>query len=459
MDLVVNHTSDEHAWFVESRSSRESEKRDYYIWRNAVDGHAPCNWGSSFGGSAWEWDETTGMYYLHCFSKKQPDLNWKNPKVRQEVYDIMRFWCDKGIDGFRMDVINMISKPDEFLDGPADASGYCGLEQVQHGPHTHEYLQEMNSQVLSKYDIMSVGECGGVTVEEAKQFANADGSELGMVFQFEHVCLDENEHGKWCDDPISIPALKANLTKWQEQLHEVAWNSLYFNNHDQPRVVSRLGDNSPESAKAIATALYMMQGTPYLYQGEELGMTNGAFGGIENYNDIESRGAYQTLTAAGLSKEEAMRVIAYKSRDNARTPMQWSDEPNAGFTTGTPWLKVNPNYTTINARAELADDDSVFRYYQKLIALRRESEWKEIVVYGSYELLEPDDEQVFAYVRTYERKSLLIVSNLSAGRADFTLPPGMVSRGQNAILGTKGIEKLEGQLHLDAWSAGVWVVS
>jgi oligo-1,6-glucosidase len=279
-----------------------------------------------------------------------------------------------------------------------------------------------------------------------------------MVFQFEHVCLDENEHGKWCDDPIPLPALKANLSKWQEQLYDRAWNSLYFNNHDQPRVVSRLGDDSPASAKAIATALYMMQGTPYLYQGEELGMTNCAFGGIENYNDIESRGAYRTLKAAGVSEEEAMRVIAYKSRDNARTPMQWSDEPNAGFTTGTPWLRVNPNYKTINAKAELADDASVFRYYQNLIALRRHSLWKEIVVYGSYRLLAPEDEQIFAYIRTYEGKSLLVVSNLSAERAAFRVPEEIDCQGQKIILGSAGVEKLERELVLEPWGAGIWEV-
>jgi oligo-1,6-glucosidase len=306
---------------------------------------------------------------------------------------------------------------------------------------------------------MSVGECGGVNVEEAKQFANADGSELGMVFQFEHVNLGGNEYGKWCTDPIPLPELKANLSKWQKELHEVAWNSLYFNNHDQPRVVSRLGDDSPASAKAIATAIYMMQGTPYLYQGEELGMTNCPFGGIESYNDIESIGAYRMLTGAGMDEDEAMRIIAYKSRDNARTPMQWSAEPNGGFTDGTPWLMVNPNYKTINAKAELSDDDSVFRFYQKLIALRRDSDWKDIVVYGSYELLAPEDEQIFAYLREYEGRRLLVVSNLSAKPAVFTLPDDMQFEGWKVILGTKGIEKSEGELRLDGWGAGVWEVS
>ena len=350
MDLVVNHTSDEHAWFVESRSSKENDKRDYYIWREAKDGKEPNNWGSCFSGSAWQWDETTQMYYLHCFSKKQPDLNWDNPKVRDEVFNMMTWWCEKGIDGFRMDVISMISKPDGLPDAPvAEGALYADSMVTCNGPHVHEYLQEMNQRVLSKYDIMTVGECAGVTIEHAKKYANAEGTELNMVFQFEHVGLDAGLENKWHKDKIKLPELKENLTKWQKELDQVAWNSIFFCNHDQPRVVSRLGDDSPESAKCIATMLHLMQGTPYVYQGEELGMTNCPFGLIENYRDIESINAYYELTEAGLRQpEELLSCIAYKGRDNARTPMQWNDQENAGFTTGTPWIMVNPNYKEIN---------------------------------------------------------------------------------------------------------------
>ncbi len=424
MDLVVNHTSDEHAWFMESRSSKENDKRDYYIWREGKDGKEPNNWGSSFSGSAWEWDETTQMYYLHCFAKKQPDLNWDNPAVRDEVFRMMTWWCDKGIDGFRMDVISMISKPEGLPDGVRPQGAlYADYSVTCNGPHVHEYLQEMNKKVLSKYDIMTVGECAGVTIEEAKKYANSEGTELNMVFQFEHVGLDGGSVNKWCTDKISIPALKENLTKWQKKLAEVAWNSIYFCNHDQPRVVSRLGDNSPVSAKCIATMLHMMQGTPYVYQGEELGMTNCPFGPIENYRDIESINAYHELTEAGLRKpEELLECIAYKSRDNARTPMQWDDSENAGFTTGKPWIMVNPNYKEINAAKELADPDSVFYYYQKLIQLRRDSKWSEMIVYGDYDLLLPEDEAVFAYTRTLGSRKLLVLCNLSDRERTFTLP-------------------------------------
>ena len=271
MDLVVNHTSDEHPWFIESRSSKENPKRDYYIWREPVDGHEPNNWGSAFSGSAWEWDEKTQMYYLHCFSKKQPDLNWENPKVRDDVFAMMDWWCQKGIDGFRMDVISMISKKEGLPDVPTDGGlyGNC-MYGTCNGPHVHEYLQEMNQKVLSKYDLMTVGECAGVTIEEAKKYANAEGTELNMVFQFEHTSLDSGTMDKWCKKPIPLKELKENLSKWETELEGKAWNSLYFCNHDQPRIVSRLGDDSPLSAKCIATVLHMMQGTPYVYQGEEL---------------------------------------------------------------------------------------------------------------------------------------------------------------------------------------------
>lgn len=461
MDLVVNHTSDEHEWFVESRSSRDNDKRDYYIWREAVDGHAPNNWGSCFSGPAWEWDETTQMYYLHCFSKKQPDLNWENPKVRDAVFDMMTWWCDKGIDGFRMDVISMISKYEGLPDVPVKEGALYGesFEGTCNGPHVHEYLQEMNRRVLSKYDIMTVGETAGVDIENAKKYANSDGTELNMVFQFEHVNLDAGVANKWCLDRFNLPELKANLSKWQYELDEVAWNSLFFCNHDQPRIVSRLGDNSPASAKCIATALHMMQGTPYVYQGEELGMTNCPFGPIENYRDLESIGAYYEFTNAGLRQpEELLECIAYKSRDNARTPMQWDDSPNAGFTTGEPWIMVNPNYTTINAKAELADPDSVFHYYQKLIALRRVSQWKDVIVYGKYALLAPEDEHIFAYTREKDGVKLLVLCNLSAEAQSFTVPEEVSWNTSELLISNLSDAALERETVLIPWQASVWAI-
>ena len=460
MDLVVNHTSDEHPWFIESRSSKENPKRDYYIWRDAVDGHEPNNWGSAFSGSAWEWDEKTQMYYLHCFSKKQPDLNWENPKVRDDVFAMMDWWCRKGIDGFRMDVISMISKKDGLPDVPTDGGlyGNC-MYGTCNGPHVHEYLQEMNQRVLSKYDLMTVGECAGVTIEEAKKYANAEGTELNMVFQFEHTSLDSGTMDKWCKKPIPLQELKANLSKWENELEGKAWNSLYFCNHDQPRIVSRLGDDSPLSAKCIATVLHMMQGTPYVYQGEELGMTNCPFGSIENYRDLESINAYHELTEAGLRQpEELLECIAYKSRDNARTPMQWNSSKNGGFTEGTPWIMVNPNYKEINAEQEMADPDSVFHYYQHLIALRRSSSWSDIIVYGHYELLAPENPQVFAYTREYEGRKLLVICNLSSEKVSFEIPDSVSWTQADRLIGNYEHQELSRKTELRPWEAEVWAV-
>ncbi len=463
MDLVVNHTSDEHPWFVESRSSRDNPKRDYYIWREPVNGREPNNWGSVFSGSAWEWDEGTGMYYLHCFSKKQPDLNWENPKVRDEVYDMMAWWCEKGVDGFRMDVISMISKPDGLPDAPQEPGAVYGAAMQDgcccNGPRVHEYLREMNRRVLSHYDLMTVGETAQVNVQEAKRYAASDGSELNMVFSFEHVELDARPDGKWYLDRISLPAFKENMRKWQDELDEVAWNSLFLCNHDQPRVVSRLGDESPESAKCIATMLHLHQGTPYVYQGEELGMTNCPFGGIENYRDVETLNAYRELTEAGLREpEELLRCIAYKSRDNARTPMQWDDTKNAGFSDGTPWIMVNPNYTRINAAAQRKDPDSVFHYYKRLIALRRGGKWAGAVVYGKYRLLAPEDEAIYAYTRTWEDVTLLVVCNLSAGQAGFAVPAGLVRTDAEVVIANMEPPVLTDKLSLKPWQAVVWAV-
>ena len=424
MDLVVNHTSDEHRWFVESRSSKDNEYRDYYIWREGKgENMPPNNWGSCFGGSAWEYDQKSDMYYLHLFSKKQPDLNWDNPEVRRNVFEMMTWWCEKGIDGFRMDVISMISKTKEMPDGEinglyGDYGPYC-----VHGPNVHKYLREMNEKVLSKFDIMTVGETAGVTTELAKQYAGEEAHELNMVFQFEHVEGD-GKYGKWTDEQIPLATLKKTLSRWQNDLYGKAWNSLFWNNHDQPRAVSRFGDDRPQyrevSAKMLATCLHMMQGSPYIYQGEELGMTNYPFQSPDDFRDIESINAYKEWCESGrLPHETFWPCMTFKSRDNARTPMQWDDSPQAGFTDGTPWIPVNPNYREINAKAETANPASVFHYYKKLIALRKQNP---IMVYGKYELLLEESEELFVYTRTLEQEKLLVVCNFTDKETPFTIP-------------------------------------
>ena len=422
MDLVVNHTSDEHPWFIESRSSAESPYRDYYIWREGKDGNPPNNWGASFRGSAWERCEETGMYYLHTFSKKQPDLNWENETVRGEVYDLMRFWLDKGIDGFRMDVINYISKTPEMPDGPMMNRLYGNFRPYcLNGPRVHEFLQEMNREVLSHYDVMTVGETPGVSVEQAQRYTGPDEHELNMVFQFAHVNLDYDENGKWTLKRVPLDGLRRVLSEWQTGLHGKGWNSLYLNNHDQPRMVSRFGDDSTEalrsaSAKMLGVLMHMMQGTPYVYQGEELGMTNVAFPDISDYRDIDTLNAWNEMTGElGVSPEHMMACIHRRSRDNARTPMQWSAAPNAGFTTGTPWIGVNPNYETINAEAQENDPDSVLCFYRRLIALRRKLP---IITEGDYALLLADHPQIFAYQRSWQGQRLYVICSFSAQTFD-----------------------------------------
>ena len=436
MDLVVNHSSDEHRWFVESRSSRDNPYRDYYIWREGRDGGAPNNWGSCFGGSAWEYDERTGMYYLHLFSRKQPDLNWDNPTVRDEVFQMMDWWLRKGIDGFRMDVISLISKPAGLPDGVPGPNGYGSFELAANGPHVHEYLREMNRRVLSRYDLLTVGECAGATLEETKAYASLDDSELSMVFHFEHMEADfDPVYGRYAMQHKDLPRLKATLARWQRELDGVAWNSLYWDNHDQPRVVSRYGSEKEEyrelSAKMLATCLHMMQGTPYVYQGEELGMTNYPWTAISQINDIEALGNYRALHDRGLmSEEEGVAMMRQRSRDNARTPMQWDAGPEAGFTAGTPWLPVNPNHSFINAAEQLAREDSVFHYYQKLIALRKELD---VMVYGHFALLLPEDEELFVYTRTLGEDGLLVLCNFSENGRQIDIPPEF--EGAEALIG------------------------
>lgn len=423
MDLVVNHTSDEHRWFIESKSSKNNPYRDYYIWKDGKNGKEPNNWGSCFGGSAWQYDKTTDMYYLHLFSKKQPDLNWDNPKVRDEIFSMMAWWCEKGIDGFRMDVISMISKDKNLPDGIENGLYGDFSPYVINGPHVHDYLQQMNKEVLSKYDLITVGETSGVTVDEAKKYASEDGTELNMVFQFEHMDLDGGESFKWNKRKIDLIELKKVLSKWQKELEGKAWNSLYWNNHDQPRIVSRLGNDSDMyreiSAKMLATCLHMMKGTPYIYQGEELGMTNMSFESIDDFRDIESINAYNELTSNGIiNKNNMMEFLRYKSRDNARTPMQWNNTPNAGFTDGKPWICVNPNYNKINAQEQIEREDSVFNYYKQLIKLRKQNP---IIVYGTYDLFLADDPNLYIYTRTYENDKLLIVCNFTDKEVSFDL--------------------------------------
>ena len=425
MDLVVNHTSDEHPWFVESRKSVDNPYRDYYIWRPGKDGKEPNNWGSCFSGPAWKYDPQTEMYYLHLFSEKQPDLNWDNPKVRQEVFDMMNWWLDKGVDGFRMDVISLISKKPDLPDGPVGINGYASFNEPANGPHVHEYLQEMREKVLNRKETITVGECSGVTLEEAKKYASSDGKELNMVFQFEHMDVDADANTKWTDKKMDLRDMKEVLTRWQKGLEDIAWNSLFWENHDQPRSISRYGNDSPEyrevSAKMLATCLHMMQGTPYVYQGEELGMTNVPFTSIDQFRDLDSINAYRELVEEQkvFTSEEMMRYLRYKSRDNARTPFQWDDSENAGFSTGTPWIMVNPNYKEINAKDQLARPDSVFHYYQKLIRLRKE---QEVIVYGTYDLLLPDSKEIYAYTRTLGEEKLLVVCNFYEPEVSFELP-------------------------------------
>lgn len=409
MDLVVNHTSDEHKWFIEAKKSRDNEYRDYYVWRDPVNGDVPNGLGSIFSGSAWELDEASGQYYLHLFSRRQPDLNWENEKVRQEVYDMMNFWLDKGVGGFRMDVIDLIGKiPDKEITG--------------NGPNLHEYLQEMNQKTFGSHDVLTVGETWGATPEIAKLYSDPARNELSMVFQFEHVSLDQQEgKDKWDLKPLNIAELKKVLVKWQTSLGDQGWNSLFWNNHDLPRIVSRWGNDKQfhdQSAKMFAVLLHMMKGTPYIYQGEEIGMTNYPVSSIDEVEDIESVNMYHARLANGYAVSDIIESINAKGRDNARTPMQWDGSDNAGFTTGTPWLHVNQNHTTINVKQNIENPDSIFYTYQRLIQLRKDNP---IIVWGDFELIENTPDDVFAYYRLYEGERWLVAANISEKENDFSV--------------------------------------
>ncbi|MDQ4044568.1 MAG: alpha-glucosidase, partial [Chloroflexota bacterium] len=404
MDLVVNHTSDEHPWFIESRSSKDNPKRDWYWWRPArkgmepgTPGAEPNNWQSFFTGPAWEFDEVTGEYYLHLFSRKQPDLNWENPDVRRAVYDMMNWWLDRGVDGFRMDVVNMLSKNTALPDDTSPlGTGPVGASHYFSGPRIHEFLQEMHREVFEGRDrqLLTVGEMPGVTIEQAQLYTDPGRNELDMVFQFEHVRLDRGEH-PYDPKPLDLRGLKASLGRWQEGLEDVGWNSLYWNNHDQPRACSRFGNDGEyrvQSAKMLGTILHMHRGTPYIYQGEEIGMTNHPFHSLEDFQDISSVNYHAAAKALGAPEDAILAALSIGSRDNARGPMQWDDSEQAGFTTGTPWFPVNPNHTEINVEAARQDEDSVFHHYRRLIALRHELP---VVALGDFDMLLPEDTKIY----------------------------------------------------------------
>lgn len=421
MDLVVNHSSDQLDWFISSKKSKDNPYHDYYIWKNGSPDKLPNNWGSYFSGPAWTYDDKLGQYYLHLFAKEQPELNWRNKAMRQDVYKMMRWWLDKGIDGFRMDSISLLDKPVGLPDVPnPDHAKYADAQPiVADGPQLGQYLKEMNREVLSKYDGVSIGEMIGSKVDDAREYTGRDNHELDMIFQFEHVTLTPNPDkrlGKWNDERVKLTDLKASLSKWQYGLNKVGWNSLYWNNHDQPRAVSRFGNDSDEyrdvSAKMLALVLHLLKGTPYIYQGEELGMTNAHNTSLAQYRDLETLNAYKEIVVDEklVSPEKMLRFFAEISRDNARTPMQWDDSEKAGFTSGKPWIDVNPNYVKINAQDEVDDPHSVFSFYEKLISLRHQSD---LIVYGDYEELDPEDGQAFCYKRHYGTQTLLVMSNFT----------------------------------------------
>jgi oligo-1,6-glucosidase len=410
MDLVVNHTSDEHRWFEQARSSKDNPYRDYYIWRDAQpDGSAPDDQGSIFGGSAWQWDELTQQYYFHLFSKRQPDLNWENPKIQEEVHTMMNWWIDLGIGGFRLDVIDLIGKEID--------KGITG-----NGPRLHKLLQQMNQATFGNKDLLTVGETWGATPEIAKLYSGQDRNELSMVFQFEHITLTWENGDKWNPIPLDLREFKNVLTKWQLELADGGWNSLFWNNHDLPRLVSKYGDDKHfrvESAKMLATCLHFLKGTPYIYQGEEIGMTNVAFDNLDQYKDIETHNFYKVKTESGVTHEHMMDAIHENSRDNARTPMHWNNQTNAGFSEGTPWIELNPNYPEINVESALADPGSIFYHYKTLIELRKAHP---AIVYGSFIPVFEEHDKVFAYVRELDGEQLFIVCNFSNDNLTLDMP-------------------------------------
>ncbi|KGX91551.1 oligo-1,6-glucosidase [Pontibacillus halophilus JSM 076056 = DSM 19796] len=465
MDLVVNHTSDEHEWFQEARKSKDNPYRDYYIWRDGKDGAEPNNWVSFFSGSAWDYDEETAQYYLHLFTRKQPDLNWENEQVRKEVFDMMKFWLDKGIDGFRMDVINLISKtpglPDALVTQAKNLYQWGG-EHFVNGPRFMEFMNEMNDEVLQHYDVMTVGETAMVKPEDGVEFTNEEDGVLSMVFQFDHMEIDGlpgSQEGKWSVQPWKLSKMKEIMSDWQHTLNGKGWNSLYLENHDQPRSVSRFGNDKEyhkESAKMLATWYQLMQGTPYIYQGQEIGMTNVKYDSIEDYRDVEIHNWYnEQVTEKGKNKQEIMHSIFVKGRDNARTPMQWSGEKNAGFTPDEPWIKVNPNYTSINVEDQQKDEGSILNYYKELIRLRKNHD---VLLYGSYKLLDPEDEQVYAYERELDGEVALIVANFTKEAVEYQVDSSFELKTAQQVIGNYPNEEENGeQLHLKPYEARVYI--
>ncbi|WP_191556563.1 alpha,alpha-phosphotrehalase [Metabacillus idriensis] len=434
MDIVVNHTSTEHAWFKEAQSSKENPYRDFYIWKEGKeDGSEPTNWISKFGGSAWKLDEKTGEYYLHLFDVTQADLNWENEEVRRKVYEMMQFWFEKGVDGFRLDVINLISKNQDFPDDDGSTAPFDGRKFYTDGPRVHEYMKEMNKEVFSKYDSMTVGEMSSTTIENCIEYSNPESKELSMTFNFHHLKVDYPNGEKWALADFDFGALKQILSTWQVEMHKGGgWNALFWCNHDQPRIVSRYGNDREyriESAKMLATTIHMMQGTPYIYQGEEFGMTNPKFESINEYRDVETLNTFEILKNAGKPEEEIIEILKSKSRDNSRTPVQWNDSKHAGFTAGTPWIKPASNYPEINAENALQDENSVFYHYQKLIQLRKDID---LITYGDYELILEDHDQLFAYVRNGDGEKLLVINNFYESETVFTLPDHVDADGYNS---------------------------
>jgi oligo-1,6-glucosidase len=463
LDLVVNHTSDQHSWFLESKISKNNPYSDYYIWKDPKpDGSAPNNWGSTFGGPAWEYVAERNQYYLHCFAKEQPDLNWENSQVRHEIQQMMKRWFDLGIDGFRMDVITLISKRQEYPDAP-DGVPYTKSYYVgaSNGPRVHEFLQELNHEVLSRYDVMTVGEAPNTNSDQALQYTLPENKELNMVFHFDHMHLDYGRYGKFSDIHFKVSDLKAVLTEWQLKL-EKGWNSLYWSNHDQPRAVTRFGDDGEfrvESAKMLATLLHMMKGTPYIFQGEELGMKNVHFDSIEDYKDIETKYFYQLMKEKGESPSYIEDAIYLKSRDNARTPFPWNGnkEEGYGFSSGEPWIQYSPDNLSIHAEACLADSQSIFYYYQKLISLRHEFP---IIAHGKYELINEKDSDVFSYLRKYKGQILLVVCSFSQQPTTSQVPSEFVGHSVEHLIGnyTSNIQELPKFFELAPFEAQVFLL-
>lgn len=427
MDIVVNHTSTEHEWFIESRKSKDNDYRDFYIWKDGKeDGSEPTNWISKFGGNAWQYDEATDQYYLHLFDVTQADLNWENEKVRREIYDMMNYWAEKGVDGFRLDVINLVSKNQDFPDETGDGDG---RRFYTDGPRVHEYMHEMNQEVFSKHDLLTVGEMSSTTIDHCIKYSNPEREELSMTFNFHHLKVDYPNGEKWTVADFDFLQLKDILSTWQVGMNEGGgWNALFWCNHDQPRVVSRYGNDGDyhnESAKMLATSVHMMQGTPYIYQGEEFGMTNPKFTSIDEYRDVESLNIYNILLEQGKSEEEILKILRQKSRDNSRTPVQWDDSENAGFTSGTPWIPVAKNYQEHNAKTALEDRNSVFYHYQKLIQLRKDYD---VLTDGNYELLLADHPSIFAYTRNTENETLLVLNNYYAEETTFDMPEALAEK-------------------------------